>query len=471
MKFCFSTILLLVLASSCQAKKKQGASVLVLVRGQSDMYSHQAAYDKQQKLNKQIEKHNLRAEVALVQQEWPVEAAWTLFPLIPDMHARYGDKYEWVLVIESYTQVNLKKLATEVLPQHDSDDLVLLGRCLHDDSPTIIHHFAFFDGEVKKFNYPDMDAGVLFSTGLLAQIADEYSMETQKANFQIDIKHEIAKILHDKYDVKMTCQPQMCGVKGSKDDCVTWLDSKLTSSCGGMWDPLKVQFSVKTTEKFHKDRIPVVKATWGRFMQRVTYYSNVTDEKLGMTNSGGVPNTEQGHCGKMEKIIRDFNEMDGDWLVIVDDDTIFSVARMLQMLSCYNHQHNIVIGERYGFGLNTGYGYSYITGGGGMVMSRKAVTNFVEKGCKCPHISTPDDMYLGQCFSRTVGIPVTHSPLFHQARPEDYSTGFLGNQDPISFHKHWQTDPVKVYREWFLQADKEAFPDVEFEDLTVKTEL
>ena len=43
---------------------------------------------------------------------------------------------------------------------------------------------------------------------------------------------------------------------------------------------------------------------------------------------------------------RDFNEMDGDWLVIVDDDTIFSVARMLQMLSCYNHQHNIVIGER-----------------------------------------------------------------------------------------------------------------------------
>ena len=72
-----------------------------------------------------------------------------------------------MLVIESYTQVNLKKLTTEVLPQHDSDDLVLLGRCLHDDGPTIIHHFAFFDGEVKKFNYPDMDAGVLFSTGTL----------------------------------------------------------------------------------------------------------------------------------------------------------------------------------------------------------------------------------------------------------------------------------------------------------------
>jgi len=80
-------------------------------------------------------------------------------------------------------------------------------------------------------------------------------------------------------------------------------------------------------------------------------------------------------------------------------------------------------------------------------------------------------MLSGQCFSRTVGIPVTHSPLFHQARPEDYSAGFLGNQQPISFHKHWQTDPIKVYHTWFLQADKKAFPDVQFEDKTVKDEL
>ena len=81
-------LLLLVLASSCHAKKKQGASVLVVIRGQSDLYNHHAAYEKQKKLIKQIEKHNLRAEVVLVQQEWPVEAAWTLFPLIPDMSAR-----------------------------------------------------------------------------------------------------------------------------------------------------------------------------------------------------------------------------------------------------------------------------------------------------------------------------------------------------------------------------------------------
>ena len=71
-----------------------------------------------------------------------------------------------------------------------------------------VKHFLLLIFHKKKFEQTN-----LFK-GLLATIADEYSMETQKANFQIDIKHEIAKILHDKYDVKMTCQPRMCGVKG-----------------------------------------------------------------------------------------------------------------------------------------------------------------------------------------------------------------------------------------------------------------
>lgn len=32
-----------------------------------------------------------------------------------------------------------------------------------------------------------------------------------------------------------------------------------------------------------------------------------------------------------------------------------------------------------------------------------------------------------------------------QARPEDYSKELLSNQIPVSFHKHWQVDPYKVY--------------------------
>lgn len=35
-----------------------------------------------------------------------------------------------------------------------------------------------------------------------------------------------------------------------------------------------------------------------------------------------------------------------------------------------------------------------------------------------------------------------------QARPEDYARDFLAHQVPISFHKHWNIDPVAVFNKW-----------------------
>ena len=49
---------------------------------------------------------------------------------------------------------------------------------------------------------------------------------------------------------------------------------------------------------------------------------------------------------------------------------------------------------------------------------------------------------------------LNNSPLFHQARPEDYAPDLLGYRDPISFHKFWNTDPMKIYDKWFRQADQ-----------------
>ena len=44
---------------------------------------------------------------------------------------------------------------------------------------------------------------------------------------------------------------------------------------------------------------------------------------------------------------------------------IFSINRLLQLLSCYDHSEAIVIGERYGYGVASGFGYDYPTGGAG----------------------------------------------------------------------------------------------------------
>ncbi|KAL0174674.1 hypothetical protein M9458_030642, partial [Cirrhinus mrigala] len=39
------------------------------------------------------------------------------------------------------------------------------------------------------------------------------------------------------------------------------------------------------------------------------------------------------------------------------------------------------------------------------------------------------------------------------ARPEDYAKEFLAHQIPISFHKHWNIDPIAVFNKW-LKNDK-----------------
>ena len=163
----------------------------------------------------------------------------------------------------------------------------------------------------------------------------------------------------------------------------------------------------------------------------------------------------------MEVIIRQAFEKENlntfPWLVIADDDSIIGLSALVKLLNCYNSDDPIVLGERYGYGLTSARGYSYITGGGSMVMSRGAIKAWVEKDCRCHTIDSPDDMVLGQCFSYSVGAPVVHSPRFHQARPQDYSDGYLQNLQPVSFHKHYEIDPIKIYEKYFAKNDDAAF--------------
>lgn len=50
-----------------------------------------------------------------------------------------------------------------------------------------------------------------------------------------------------------------------------------------------------------------------------------------------------------------------------------------------------------------------------MVFSREAIKRLLASKCRCYSNDAPDDMVLGMCFG-SLGIPVTHSPLFHQVR-------------------------------------------------------
>lgn len=39
-----------------------------------------------------------------------------------------------------------------------------------------------------------------------------------------------------------------------------------------------------------------------------------------------------------------------------------------------------------------------------------------------------------------------------QARPDDYTETLISSRQAISFHKHWNTDPVAVYKHWLQDS-------------------
>uniref|UniRef100_A0A674MK84 Beta 3-glucosyltransferase a n=1 Tax=Takifugu rubripes TaxID=31033 RepID=A0A674MK84_TAKRU len=352
------------------------------------------------------------------------EGDWSILPLLPYLSHSFGKNSSWIVFLEEQTNVRVKKLV-QVLAKYDKNEW-FLGKPLHDEESTIIHHYAFAENP-STFKYPDFSAAWALSVPLVARLASKVRDEPLKSDFTIDLKHEVRRAL--------SLRSILC----ESDDART------------SGDPVKKEdlfVAVKTCKKFHSERVPVIKKTWEKDALFLEYYSDHADPSIPTTDIG-VPNTERGHCGKTFAILQRFLSGSAPktrWLVVVDDDTLISLPRLRALLSCYDPSEPVCLGERYGYGLSQG-GYSYITGGGGMVFSREAVARLLDSGCRCYSNDAPDDMVLGMCLN-ALGLPVTHSPLFHQARPEDYARDFLAHQVPISFHKHWNIDPVAVFNKW-----------------------
>uniref|UniRef100_A0AAX7VD00 Fringe-like glycosyltransferase domain-containing protein n=1 Tax=Astatotilapia calliptera TaxID=8154 RepID=A0AAX7VD00_ASTCA len=355
--------------------------------------------------------------IVLLHELSQYEGDWSILPALPRLFVKYGHSASWLFFIEEETKVTLSALL-EVLNRYPAQEEWFLGKRLHDNEASIIHHYAFSE-DPSSFSYPDTTAGWALSIALF--------------------------IWEEGHGPKLTAVPEFC--TQPRDGCATAFTTYLPD-CGHPVSKNDVFVAVKTCQKFHSDRVPVVKATWEKESGFLEYYSDVTDASI-PTVSLGVSNTERGHCGKTFAILRRFLGKavpKADWLLIVDDDTLISLPRLRQLLRCYDPKEAVSLGERYGYGL-TQKGYSYTTGGGGMVLSRTAVSRLLSSSCGCYSDDAPDDMVLGRCFT-TLGVPITHSPLFHQARPDDYSEEMISTQHAISFHKHWNVDPVAVYRYW-----------------------
>ncbi|GFO43278.1 beta-1,3-glucosyltransferase [Plakobranchus ocellatus] len=390
-----------------------------------------------------------------------LQGAWTIFPLIEHIvTVGKSQPISWVFICEDDTRVKLNALYS-LLSQLDSSQSHFLGRELRDEETTIIHHFAFADNP-RQFAYPDFRAGFVLSWALVSELHGRLQITKQRTDFSIDPKHELAMFIWDEGNgPTLTHLKEFCSsLESSEPWCVTTQASRFPE-CGPPVSNDDIAVAVKTCGHFHKSRVPVVKATWGHEAEIIEYFSEVKDDSI-PTVDLGVPNTERGHCGKTMAIIHRVSKHPDliaiPWLLIADDDTIINLDQLRSLLACYRSDQPVALGERYGYGLVRGGGYDYITGGGGMVFSRPAI-QFLAERCRCYSDDAPDDMTLGMCL-KNIGIPVTHSRFFHQARPNDYSPAFLANQIPVSFHKHWNTDPLRVYAD-LIAAGKAHSESVE----------
>lgn len=439
-------------------------NVVFVIVSQSEPYHVSVAMRLKEDIENQIfqmEKRN--PHVHLTHKDFNVPGAWTILPLLKPLSNKYkGGDVRWVVFLEPHTAVRCSKL-TEALEAADRQDAMWIGYPLSDEEPTIIHHFTFYEEleEDGGFIYPYFGSGFAVKMQLINQLLSQIRKGERKLDveFSIDPAYELAQVIYGDDESPgplLTPDLSFCVVSG--DNCATY--PRQFDLCGSAIPEESIYFAVKTFSGFHSTRARVVKKTWGRHVTNLMFYSDKEDQSLPAINTG-VPNSKTGHCTKtvtiLKKVVEKVENMPNvAWIFLADDDTILGVQRLCEVLSCYRGGSDItVIGERYGYGYGkketAAKGYDYITGGGGTVLSVGAAR--LLSRCACAGPSAPDDMTLGACAAHRLNLTLTHSPLFHQARPQDYAREVLARDRPVSFHRHSSPEPMRVYSTWFHHDD------------------
>ncbi|XP_037295638.1 beta-1,3-glucosyltransferase-like isoform X2 [Manduca sexta] len=440
-------------------------NVVFTIVSQSEPYHASVAKRLKQDIENQVWQMEGRyPKVHLTHEDFPIAGAWTIIPLLGPLTTKYrSSDVRWVLFVESHTAVRCEKLIEALASADKQKDTMWVGYPLSDPEPTIIHHFTFYEEleEEGGFVYPNFASGFAMRLELIEQLLHQIESGDRKleADFSIDPAFELAQLVYGSGDNPgplLTPDLSFCVVSG--DNCATY--PRQFDICGSAIPEESVYFAVKTWSGFHSTRARVVKKTWGKHVTNLMFYSDTDDPTLPAVDTG-VPNSKTGHCTKTVAILKSAVKAVQDkphikWIFLADDDTILGVQRLCEVLSCYRGGADVtILGERYGYGYGkketAAKGYDYITGGGGTVLSVGAARRL--SVCACAGVSAPDDMSLGACARHRHAAALTHSPLFHQARPQDYAREVLARDRPVSFHRHSAPDPQRVYATWFQHDD------------------
>jgi len=354
---------------------------------------------------------------------------------------------KWSLVVPVDVEINLAKI--KEVQKMDGD---YFGHKLVDEGHLIIHHYD------NDTSYPKARSGFLISPKIGILLEKNYKKDQKKwtkVDFVITPNHEFAKFLSKQLSIELT------DVKMWEKECVKY--KYFPGERRALKDKLFV--AVKTTAKYREKRVEnFIKKSWGTDSRvDVRYF---TDEDSDLENSINVKvNSESGHCGKMTAIFRYLieNEMKREFILISDDDALYNVDNLIELVEQQDPDVVTYLGERYAYANLIGNGYDYITTGGGLIITRGTLEEykkcFSQGSCSCSKNDSPDDMTLGM-WNGGMNIQATHSSQFHQRKPEDYHTETLDKR-PISFHsvlwsnRDWKKDIKHMYLKTPYSASKD----------------
>ncbi|KAK1340722.1 hypothetical protein QTO34_017113 [Cnephaeus nilssonii] len=349
------------------------------------------------------------------------EGAWTILPLLPHFSATYSRNSSWIFFCEEETRIQVPELL-ETLRRYDTSKDWFLGKALHDEESTIIHHYAFSE-DPTIFKYPDFAAGWALSIPLLNKLTKRLKSEALRSDFTIDLKHEIALYIWDNgKGPPLTPVPELC-TDGVDAHCATTSHSSLPL-CGNPVKKEDIFVAVKTCKKFHDDR-----SMFWVFRFYSIFYSELPSLKNSVVSIVTCPLL----IYNIANIILKFSEYRKAidfWLLILDIGLLISSWYLFHFLHCWLGKSPVCLGER--VAQPPFYGRrSLCCGTGYMDWVKLTIIVFFASFCRLHVADCPKIEVLLHC-TMDLGIPNTDRALHLMAAPVCIPTNTVSVKNPVS---------------------------------------
>lgn len=202
--------------------------------------------------------------------------------------------------------------------------------------------------------------------------------------------------------------------------------------------PEDVFIAVKSTGRYHRQRLELLLDTWiSRNMQQTYVFTDGEDERLRKrmgahlinTNCSAAHNRQALSC-KMALEYDAFINSGKKWFCHVDDDNYVNIGSLLKLLSQYSHTQDVYIGrpslerpieatERLSNAETRQVRFWFATGGAGFCLSHGLALKMKPWASDGSFMTTaeqihlPDDCTVGYIVEALLGVSLIRSALFH----------------------------------------------------------